>query len=237
MKKYYLHNGVESSGPFSLAELEEKKITATTPVWFSGIPDWKTAGEIAELQIILKVTPPPFKNDSVTPKNKEKNNKIMGLSKSSFYLVAVLILLVIGSFVLNFIGENRKLELEERNNKTEKENRQFQLQEEEIKAQKEHIAEQERLEKERISKEKKEIIAKRLAEIQIEFPERQTLLNEAKNELNKANQFHFFRTEEEKSKEINAIQTKITYLSNELKLLENERNQLNLELERLQLNF
>ncbi|WP_026714392.1 DUF4339 domain-containing protein [Flavobacterium daejeonense] len=235
MKKYYLHNGVESSGPFSLTELEEKQITAATPVWFSGMPDWKTAGEIEELQTLLKVTPPPFKSNSPTPKSKEKSNKIMGLNKGRFYLFAFLTLLVIGSFALNFINENRKQELEARNDKTERENRQFLLQEEEIKAQKEQLAEKERLEAERLLKEKKGIINKRLSEIQIEHLEKQNLFEATKNELVKANQFHFFRTEEEKNNEINIIQTKLKLLQDELESLDRERTQLNLELENIQL--
>lgn len=234
MKKYYLHNGIESSGPFDLSELEMKKITSSTPVWFSGLPDWKTAGEIDELQNLIKVSPPPFKSVPTTPRIAKKTNKIMGLSKGTFYVVMLFLLLLLGSFALRFVEENRKQELEAKNSKTERENKQFLLQEEEIKAQKERIAEQERLEAERMLKEKKEVLTKRLSEIQVENKEKQNLLDVTNKELNKANEFHFFRTEEEKKNEINVIQTKITYLKDELESLDRERNQLNLELERLQ---
>ncbi len=240
MKKYYLHNGVESSGPFDLTELQMKQITAKTPVWFSGMPDWKTAGEIDELQSILKVAPPPFKSAVPNPepqpesKPKKTKNKIMGMSKKTFFVVILFALLIIGSFVLSFIEDYRKAELEAKNHKTEIENRQFLLQEKEIREQKERIAEQQRLEAERILKEKKEVLTQRLSEIQIENKEKQNLLEETNNELAKANQFHFFRTENEKKNEINVIQTKLSFLKDELESLERERNQLNLELERLQ---
>ncbi|HTG66539.1 MAG TPA: GYF domain-containing protein [Flavobacterium sp.] len=234
MKKYYLHNGIESSGPFDLAELQMKQITATTPVWFSGMPDWKTAAEIDELQTILKVVPPPFKSVPPAPKREEKNPKIMGLNKIAFYSIFLFVLLIIGSFVLTILEENRKVELEQKNFKTEKENRQFQLQEKEIQQQKQQLVEQEKLESERITKERKAAINTKLSENQIKKIEYQTHLEEAKNKLVKATDFQFFRTPEEKNREINAIQADITYFNNEIQLLENERNQLALELEKMQ---
>lgn len=236
MKKYYLHNGIESSGPFDLTELEMKQITATTPVWFSGMPDWKTAAEIDELQILLKVSPPPFKSLptelETEPKEKVKKTKIMGLHKNTFYLVLLFVSLIIGSFVLNILEENRKAELSKINHQTEIENRQFLLKEREIKEQNERLAEQQRQEAERIARERKDTINKRLSEIKIEKIENQTLLDEAKNKLLKANNFQFFRTADEKSKEINVLQTEISHLKSELEILENEQDQLNLELER-----
>lgn len=241
MKKYYLHNGIESSGPFDLTELQMKQITATTPVWFSGLADWKTAGEIEELQSILKVIPPPFKAEipnpetESKPKQKETKTKIMGLSKNNFYLVCLLFIVIIGSFALSIFEEKRKEELEEINHKTEIENRQFLLKEKELQEQKKQAEEQERAEAERIAKERKESISKRLDEIQIEKTQNQTLLDEAKRKLNRANEFQLFRSADEKSRELNALQTEITHLKSELEILENEQNQLSLELERLQL--
>lgn len=237
MKKYYLHNGIESSGPFDLAELQIKQITATTPVWFSGMPDWKTAAEIEELQAILKVTPPPFQTVPTPPapiqKKKEKNPKIMGLHKSTFYIVSLILLLIIGSSVLSLIDENRQDELERKNNKTERENRQFQLQEKEIREQKQRLAEQEKAEAERMAKERKDSINTKLSEIQIRQIENQTRLEEAKNQLVRASQFQFFRTADEKTREMNAIQSDINRLKSDLESLENQRNQLGLELEKM----
>lgn len=243
MKKYYLHNGVESSGPFDLAELQMKQITAKTPVWFSGMPDWKTAGEIDELQTIIKVIPPPFKSVPPTPQIEEKfeeeieetNPKIMGLKKNTFYIVFVVLVLIIGSIVLTILQENRRIDFEEKNNKTEKENRQFQLQEKEIQEQKQRISEQEKLEEERLTQERKAAINSKLSENQIKQIEYQTRLEDAKNKLVKATQFQFFRTPEERTAEINAVQTDIDYYNNEIQLLENERNQLELELEKIHL--
>lgn len=240
MKKYYLHNGIESSGPFDLAELQIKQITASTPVWFSGMPDWKTAGEIEELQAILKVTPPPFQavppTPAPAPKKKPQNPKIMGLRKNTFYIASLFLVLIIGSVFLTILQENRRIDFEHKNDKTEKENRQFQLQEKEIQEQKQRLAEKEKLEAERLVKERKETINTRLSEIRIKQIENQTLLEDAKNRLIRANEFQFFRTADEKNKEINLVKTNINQLKNNIDSLENERNQLGLELERLRVN-
>ncbi|HJR99529.1 MAG TPA: GYF domain-containing protein [Flavobacterium sp.] len=241
MKKYYLHNGIESSGPFDLEELKIKQITPATPVWFSGMPDWKKAGEIAELEKILQLTPPPFKTTPPVQEIKieqeeeqeEKKDTIMGLSKSNFYIVSFILLFAIGIFVLNILEENRSNEFQEKNEKTERENRQFQLQQTEIEQQKKQLEEQERLEAERIAQERKLTINSELSKIQIKQIENQTRLEESKNNLVKATEFQFFRTENERNEELNSIQSDIDHWKNEIQLLENKRNQLSLELERM----
>lgn len=238
MKKYYLHNGTESSGPFDVAELQMKQITATSPIWFSGIPDWKTAGEIAELQSILKVIPPPIKLVQAEPQKEEiieeKNPKIMGLNKNAFYIFFIVLILIIATIILTILQENRRMDFEEKNNKTERENRQFELQEKEIQEQKQRISEQEKLEEERLDKERKAAINTKLSENQIKQIEYQTRLEDVQNKLVRATQFQFFRTAEERNTEINAIQADIAHFNNEMQLLENERNQLALELEKMQ---
>jgi GYF domain 2 len=53
MKKYFLYDGATQHGPFDLAELETKIITAQTMVWYESLPEWKPAGEIEELKSLL----------------------------------------------------------------------------------------------------------------------------------------------------------------------------------------
>ena len=70
MRKYYLHDGEQQTGPFSLEELAEKPLTSTTTVWYQGLDDWQEAASIEELLPIInhsmparveEVLPPPFK--------------------------------------------------------------------------------------------------------------------------------------------------------------------------------
>lgn len=67
MKKYYFNDGTSQQGPFTPEELKEKNITAETPVWYDGLPDWTTAGQLEELKGILAHTPPPFHAAAVSP--------------------------------------------------------------------------------------------------------------------------------------------------------------------------
>lgn len=91
MIKYYLHNGQESIGPFTKEELNEQKITKDTPVWSDGMTDWKKAGEIDELKIILLTIPPPIYNS--------QNNEYQKPQKRSF-----LKYFLIGIFLIAFVA-------------------------------------------------------------------------------------------------------------------------------------
>lgn len=75
MRSYYLHDGVQQNGPFSLDELKFKNLTPKTPVWYDGLGDWRPAEQIAELQTLL-TQPPPFLKPN-PPVYKETKTKIL----------------------------------------------------------------------------------------------------------------------------------------------------------------
>lgn len=60
MKKYFLNDGNTQQGPFTLEELQSKNITPATPIWYDGLAEWTTAGQLEELKDIIVHTPPPF---------------------------------------------------------------------------------------------------------------------------------------------------------------------------------
>jgi hypothetical protein len=101
MNKYYLHDGSENIGPFEIEELKEHNLTRITQVWCEGMEDWKEAGSIDELKILLPVLPPPLKkaNTETTTTNKVKTKKsiffrifkLLGIT----FLVIVLLLVVV----------------------------------------------------------------------------------------------------------------------------------------------
>jgi hypothetical protein len=62
MKIYYFHDGTNQSGPFDIEELKQKGITKETPVWYEGLKEWTTAGEIKDLSTLFLNTPPPLKS-------------------------------------------------------------------------------------------------------------------------------------------------------------------------------
>lgn len=81
-RRYYLHDGEQRTGPFSLEELAEEPLHSTTMVWHKGLDDWQEAASIEELLPIInhtlppqeaaeEVIPPPFKG--VKPSGKADN--------------------------------------------------------------------------------------------------------------------------------------------------------------------
>ena len=59
---YYIAQGDVSEGPYSGTEIarlvQQKRVTAATPVWKSGSADWKKAEEIPELVALIALVPP-----------------------------------------------------------------------------------------------------------------------------------------------------------------------------------
>ena len=238
MKKYFLHNGSESSGPFTLEELKEKNIAKTTPVWFDGLEHWKTADEIPELTRLFVATPPPFKsspNATSIPKKTMtlKEQKMVGLSKNTFIIVASVLILAIGTTVFNTLQDSRSRELKIKNHKTEIENQQFILQQREIEEQKIIVAEHEKKEAERVLKERKIIVMNRIAEIQELVEGKNLNIEIIKNKLNDASSLKLLRTSEEKKIQTDILNNEIESLKNEVIILKNELDQLKLELEKM----
>ena len=66
MKKYYIHINDRQEGPFSLEVLKGKHLTGETPIWHDGLPEWTTVKNLAEVNELIPVAPPPFKNKPFT---------------------------------------------------------------------------------------------------------------------------------------------------------------------------
>lgn len=60
MKSYYLYQGDQRQGPYSIDQLKEMQINSTVPVWTEGLASWTEAQKIPELQASLFSTPPPY---------------------------------------------------------------------------------------------------------------------------------------------------------------------------------
>jgi hypothetical protein len=239
MKKYFLHNGTESSGPFDLDELKAKGITKTTPVWFEGMENWKYAREIAELNSLFVVVPPPistFNTPSPTPKAIQKTapRKILGLSKINFFAILGGLMILIGINVLNTLQEKRSEELELKNHKTEIENHQYELQQKEIEDQKIIAAEAEKAAAERILEAKKNAGNTRLLTIQQTIADYQINLKKTEKKLNDVSGFKLLRTAAEKKEQMSLLQKNIDSFKIEMVKLKNESDQLRLELEKTQ---
>ena len=61
MKKYYLHDGEEQAGPFSLEDLKQQALNPTDMVWYEGQNEWQEAASIDALSPLFnRTTPPPL---------------------------------------------------------------------------------------------------------------------------------------------------------------------------------
>jgi hypothetical protein len=238
MKKYFLHDGTESSGPFDIEELKAKKITKKTPVWFEGMEHWKTAGEIPELtRLFIAVPPPiaPFSTPPSTPKVEKimEEHKIMGLSRNTFLIIVGVLVLITATIVFNTFQENRSRELKLKNHKTEVENYQYQLQQKEIEEQKIIVAQEEKAAAERLAKGRKEAANNRVLVIQQTLVEYQTKLEETEKKLINASGFKLLRTAADKQQQLDLLQNNINFYKIEMDKLRNESDQLKLELEKI----
>ncbi|GAA4339549.1 DUF4339 domain-containing protein [Flaviaesturariibacter amylovorans] len=64
MTEYFIHDGVNQTGPFSFEQLRDRKITGDTNIWVAGMSGWTKAKDVSELASILVVAPPPFNPNS-----------------------------------------------------------------------------------------------------------------------------------------------------------------------------
>lgn len=243
MKKYYLHNGTESSGPFDIEELKAKNITKASPVWFEGMQHWKTAGEIPELTRLFIAVPPPItvfsapvptSKEEKIEEEEEEERKILGLSRNTFFIVCGVLVLTTATVVFNNIQENRSRELRIKNHKTEVENYQLELKQKELEEEKIQAVIQEKIEAERMAREKKQNDNNRLSEIEKLLVDYQNNLDATEKKLKDASGFKLLRTAAEKKEQMDLLQKNIDSFKNEINQLKNESDQLKLELEKIQ---
>ena len=238
MKKYFLHDGTEPSGPFDFEELKAKRITKKSPVWFEGMDNWKYAGEVAELGPLFVVLPPPIASFEAAPPRVQvertvRTRKILGLSQNSFWIGSGILLLLVFTYFFNTLQEERSLELKQKNYKTEMENRKYELQQKEIENQKIIEAEAAKAAAERMNKEKKQTFANRILEIQKTIEDYKVNIEVTEKKLDNAASFKVLRTATEKKEQMDVLQNEINKSKTEIELLQKESNQLTLELEKI----
>jgi len=121
MKQYYIHNGTEQQGPFTIDDLKSKNISNNTYIWYEGLTDWITADKIDELKDLINLaTPPPFGLKTTTPPPFTKAPQLQTIStahipkkKNKFgqiflAMVGLFIFAVVVIFVAKKINDNKK---------------------------------------------------------------------------------------------------------------------------------
>lgn len=107
--KYYIAVNNERQGPFSIEELAQKGITASTLVWTENMVDWQPAGSIDELRHVIA----PSQGAPVPPyyATTTKKKGMSGCLK--FFLVCLVLLALIagGAALTNPSKEKHQKEL------------------------------------------------------------------------------------------------------------------------------
>lgn len=118
MKKYFLHDGSQQSGPFELEELKSKKLNRDTPIWFEGLDEWTTINKVEELKELITSTPPPFISKMASPPpipdsqtstkiSVERPNQRTLNGRKILVYISIIVLVLIGFFVFDQIKQQR----------------------------------------------------------------------------------------------------------------------------------
>jgi len=98
MKKYYLHNGTEEIGPFTLEELKLKNVTGNTPIWYEGIDKWTTVSNVAELRGIFETLKPPPYIPPTPPKQPQPVSSPVQQKSKSYTPTIITVIVVLLAF-------------------------------------------------------------------------------------------------------------------------------------------
>jgi TonB family protein len=121
IKNIYYSNGENQFGPFDLKELESKKITVDTLIWFDGMEDWVRADQVKDVKYIIEKSDKidgGFNIEKVKKERlhepKESINPTPGIKKPKKSYIGfiiyffILFSLFIGFFSINYFDKNYK---------------------------------------------------------------------------------------------------------------------------------
>ncbi|WP_312076810.1 RDD family protein [Chryseobacterium sp.] len=59
-QKYFIHDGFDKKGPYTLEELKIQEIKKYTLIWHGGLNNWTEAEKLYELKSLFETPPPPI---------------------------------------------------------------------------------------------------------------------------------------------------------------------------------
>jgi len=99
MEDYYISINSEQSGPFSLEELKEKKLTDEYLVWTEGFESWLKASEVFHLKESVVKLPPPLPDKKFA--ESKAISKALGDSLIPLLIVFLIVFVASGGFSSN----------------------------------------------------------------------------------------------------------------------------------------
>lgn len=227
MKKYFMHNGTQNTGPFSLEELKKHEITNLTPIWYEGLEEWTTAAQVEELQsLLIKVPIPPkstVKQDRTTLSKvrlKGLNGKFLIVGLSVFLFLIFIVLKLIQNERQAFIEtENQKTAIDNEASKSRQKEREKTLQQEQLK---------DSLDEVRLKALKQETLKSKREAIENQLTSCYKKMERVKKALMDATKFKLFRSKKEKEAQILSIQETISTIEYEIFQLEKDLHYVDL---------
>jgi hypothetical protein len=100
---YFIHEDGNQSGPYTIEELKQKRISASTPVWTDGLSEWVAASRVTELKEVITQAPPPF--TQLNPVNRpagsfQQPNKTKSNWSNSLRLIVAIVLVTVAVLYL-----------------------------------------------------------------------------------------------------------------------------------------
>jgi hypothetical protein len=94
---YFIHDGTEQTGPYTLEQLKSKNISKDTLVWTDGFKDWIKAGDVEQLSSLFVSKPPPLRKKDPNEINKTgfSVNKLFTEKKYKGYLLGAITIIVL----------------------------------------------------------------------------------------------------------------------------------------------
>ena len=120
MTKYYLHDGQNQAGPFTIEELKAKDLSQDTQVWKEGTPAWVKAESLEELKDIFLPVPPPLPAQSPQQTSNNVSIPASGPSrpKNRTALIALLVIVIGVAVTLFVLNRNSGSDYREDNNRS-----------------------------------------------------------------------------------------------------------------------
>ena len=100
-RQYYIASGKDHIGPFTLSQMEDKKLTPETLIWYEGLPQWTKAKDLEELkaEIPTIVIPPLTPTQVGTVESKVKKLiqiKLLGKSAKKAAIIFLVVFVLYG---------------------------------------------------------------------------------------------------------------------------------------------
>ena len=98
MIKYYIHDGIDQEGPFTIEELRGQRLNQNIQVWHNGLRHWSPVQDLPELEGFVsdEAVPPPYVMYNLPVEDSEDSY----IKKRPVNLILTIVLTIIAIVIL-----------------------------------------------------------------------------------------------------------------------------------------